>query len=186
MIDNMEAGTGQILMQQGRSGSWFTYNDKTPGATQTPMPGGIALPALIPGGTPCDMRAAHTFGSGFTTWGAGIGFTLLNTKPYDASMHQGIKFSARGASEIVRVNFPTSATEAVAYGGACVQQCEDHFGMDITPTSAWQGFTIPFANLGQLGWGAPAMFNPKKLIAVELLISPTPMFDLWIDDISFY
>jgi hypothetical protein len=101
-------------------------------------------------------------------------------------MYQGIKFSARGASTFVRVNFPTSATEAVAYGGKCVQQCEDHFGMDITPTSTWQSITVPFAALGQQGWGAPAMFDPKALIAVEFLVSPTPKFDLWIDDISFY
>src|SRR5262249_38682916 len=65
MIDTMEADTGQILMQQGRSGAWFTYNDATPGAMQTPVPGGLSLPDLIPGGTSCDMRAAHTIGAGF-------------------------------------------------------------------------------------------------------------------------
>jgi hypothetical protein len=186
LIDNMEADTGQILMQQGRSGAWFTYNDATAGAVQSPMPGGACLPDLIPGGTACDRLAAHTFGGGFSTWGAGMGFLLRDTKPYDASMYKGIKFSARGASTFVRVNIPTSATEAVAYGGTCVQQCEDHFGMDITPTSAWQGFTIPFADLGQLGWGAPARFDPKAVIAVEFLISPTPKFDVWIDVVSFY
>jgi hypothetical protein len=186
MIDNMEAGTGQILMQQGRSGVWFTYNDATPGGVQTPMPGAPCLPDLIPGGTVCDTRAAHTSGGGFTIWGAGMGLLLLNTKPYDASMYHGIMFSARSASAFVRVNLPTSATEGVAYGGACVQQCEDHFGIDIMPTSAWQEFKIAFADLGQLGWGAAARFDPKTVIAVEFLISPTPKFDVWIDDVSFY
>ena len=36
----MEAGSSNILQQGGRVGAWYTYNDGTVGATQTPMSGG--------------------------------------------------------------------------------------------------------------------------------------------------
>jgi hypothetical protein len=62
LIDNMADGDGAILQQDGRSGGWFTFND----GSGSQQPADAAALAITPGWI-C------TSGSGFTTWGAGLG-----------------------------------------------------------------------------------------------------------------
>src|SRR5262249_25593922 len=105
LIDNMEDGDASILMQGGRVGVWYTFNDMTVGGVQVPPAGANFIPDLIPGGGQNgSTRAAHTTGSGFTTWGAGMGFDLNNngmTKlPYNAGAFTGISFWGKGAQAI--------------------------------------------------------------------------------------
>jgi hypothetical protein len=187
MIDDMEADTGQILMQQGRSGAWFTFNDGTAGGMQHPPPAGPCLPDLIPGGgTACDKRAAHTFGSGFTGAGAGMGFPLTSGTPYDASMYTGIKFPAMGSPSSIRVEILLPATMSTGAGGTCAQGCGDHFGTSVPLSSAWQMRVVSFAQLHQQGWGTVAAWDPKSMRGIQFVATPAPSFDFWIDDITFY
>lgn len=193
MIDTMEDGDGSILPNAGLQGAWYTYNDKTAGATQTPpemTP--FVMSALNPPRNGSAF-AANTNGSGFTTWGAGFGFDLNNNGtskgPYDASAFTGITFWAKigaGAVGAIRVNIGDKNTTPEA-NICAVGKCSDDFGKDITLTEQWQQFTIPFADMKQVGWSTvilPAI-DKASLYTVHFQTGAKATFDTWIDDIAF-
>ena len=62
MIDNFEDGDGALIPNSGRQGYWYTFNDATQGAIQTP-PNDAVLP--VSGGAAGTNLAMHTTGSGF-------------------------------------------------------------------------------------------------------------------------
>lgn len=185
LIDNMENNTGSILSLGGRVGAWYTYNDQTTTGTQSPAMGSSFLPEAggINGG-----HAAHTSGSGFTTWGAGMGFDLNNTGTtkgiYDASAFQGIAFWAKGTP--FRVKVLIASTTPVAEGGTCQTNCGDDFGIAIAATSSFQQFPVKFSSLTQEHWGAPATFDATQMIGVQFQVPSGTTFDFWVDDIGFY
>ena len=74
------------------SASWRPYNDGTPGGTMTPAPGSaVAVEASVDGGS----NALHMQGSGFSSWGAGIGRTF--EAPLECKERSvGIRFRAKG------------------------------------------------------------------------------------------
>ena len=195
LIDDMEHTDGSILPNCNRMGFWFTFNDATTGATQTPAAGSSFLPSLIPdGGRGSSTHAAHTSGSGFTVWGAGMGFDLNDAggnttkNTYDASQYTGFTFyvmAGAGGSTTVRFNVPTKATDPV--GGICTPstKCNDHFGETLNLTNSWTQVTVKFSDLAQQGWGTPATFQASQMYGVELQFDPNVNFDLWVDDISF-
>jgi hypothetical protein len=74
VIDDMEGATGSILTKEGRVGAWYTYNDATAGATETP--GVPFLPSVITPPRGASTYAARMQGAGFTTWGAGMGLNF--------------------------------------------------------------------------------------------------------------
>jgi hypothetical protein len=190
-IDDLEDGDARILVRCGRNGYWFTYDDGTAGATQTPAPSATCLPSLLPIGTPTNLYAMRTYGSGFTTWGAGIGFNFVDGGPsYDASAWGGITFSARvetGTTTAVHFSFPDVDTDA--RGGVCTgftPGCGDHFGIDLVLTTTWTTYTIRFSDLRQIGWGhAASAFAPAKVYGVQGGMPASTTFDLWLDEISF-
>jgi hypothetical protein len=201
----MEQGLSTIIVQGGRQGSWFTYNDGTDGGVQTPTAGGPCFPSLIPDGGRCgSLHAMHTFGSGFTSYGAGLGFNLnqapggMLPMPYDAMGYNGIAFWALGpasGSLEIQVEILTSATTPVSAGGECVSACDDHFYLAVQfPSTGWAELTVPLAagpgQLAQQGFGTPATFDKTKLLAVQFvstkIIDPSDTFDFWVDDIGFY
>ena len=106
MLDDFEDGDGAIIMSGGRQGFWYTFNDGTAGGSQTPP-----STAVVPdsGGACESANALHTTGSGFATWGAGIGVDLNNLggamgvkMPWDASAYTGIVIAARGSGMVRR------------------------------------------------------------------------------------
>jgi hypothetical protein len=192
LIDDMEDGDAVVLVRCGRRGNWFTFNDATSGASQTPAPTAVCLPTLIPGGgRGTSLYAMRTYGSGFTTWGAGIGFNFINSGPsYDVSSWHGVTFWAHvatGTTTSVRFDFPDVDTDA--RGGVCSTTspgCGDHFGVAIALTTTWTLYTIRFTDLAQEGWGHVASaFNPAKVYGMQLQTSASATFDIWIDDVSF-
>jgi hypothetical protein len=185
MIDNMEQGTGAILMQGGRSGVWYTANDGPPqGTMQSPLPGTPCIPEPIPGGgAQCDKLAQHTHGGG-ATW-ALLGFRLSGG-PYDASAYQGITFRAMGQAGALRVQFPTSATLPVNASGTCVTLCDDHAFETIAISPSWQVYQVPFTAVHQEGWGTPVPFDPHTILSIWFEADPAASYDFWLDDISFY
>ena len=195
-IDDMEGGTGSISSTKGRAGAWYTYNDGTAGATQTPGVPFNPEKLATPRGT--SKYAAHSVAKGFTTWGAGFGFNLNDkgdgdggsTKTlYDASAYTGITFwakvSATSATKM-RVNISTKSTDPT--GGVCtpVDKCSDHYGGDVTLTPDWVKYTIMFADMSQQGWGTAAKtFETNMTYAVQMKFDKGQDFDVYVDDIAF-
>jgi hypothetical protein len=194
MINDMEAGTA--IQTTSSPGYWYTYNDQTAGAMQTPMVNGTFNTAPIQPPRGDSHYGVHTTGSGFTGWGAGMGFNFIGPKmsTVDASKYKGITFYGKGGGS-VRINVLTKAT--TPEGCVCASQpkgCYDHFSVLKTFTSDFTQFNIAWADLAQQGYGAPATFDPKTLMGVNFqslnpsttLPSPTPYaVDFWIDDIAF-
>jgi len=186
----MEDGDGSIIMQNGRIGAWFTYNDMSAGGAQVPPMGAAFVPTMIPGGNGMSLLAAHTNGSGFSNWGAGMGFDLNNDgvnpkKTYNVSAFAGITFWAKG-SPMIRFKVLVAATVPPAQGGTCMSNCGDSHGMNIGLSQSWTQYTVPFSSLAQEGWGTAAVFNTSTVLSVQFSVGPNAAFDFWIDDISFY
>jgi hypothetical protein len=193
MIDDMEEGSPNILNRGGRSGSWFTYNDQTDGGVQTPAPMTPCLPALIPDGGRCgSLHAQHTFGSGFTNYGVGLGFDLNHPAgprmTYDVSMYNGIAFWARGPQDI-DVLVVEQATASIGEGGTCdptTMKCDDHYQTPVSVSAGWQQYTVAWSMLKQKNFGTAVPFNKQTVFGVQFAVNPAPAFDYWIDDVGFY
>src|SRR5690606_1927607 len=98
LIDDLDDGDASIAEVGGRIGAWYTYNDETTGGEQAPPSDSDFAPSA---GGPTDSGfMARTTGSGFTEWGAGMGFDLNNPGDakgtWDASAFTGVAFKARG------------------------------------------------------------------------------------------
>jgi hypothetical protein len=190
LIDDMEEGSSAILERSMRQGFWFTYNDQSDGGVQTPTAGGPVFPSLIPDGGRCgSLHAMHTFGSGFTSYGVGLGFDL-NHPPaarmtYDVSKLTGIAFWGLGPQD-VEVQVVLQATASMGEGGTCMAKCDDHFHVALLFTAGWQQYVVPFSVLTQKGFGAPATWDPTTVFGVQFAVNPAPMFDYWIDDVGLY
>jgi len=90
-IDDMEDGDGFICALNGWNGHWYTAGD---GTSADLIPTSGFEPTLIADGKRDTSRyAAHFAGSGFTYWGALMGFDFidqgLGTRPIDASRMGG-------------------------------------------------------------------------------------------------
>lgn len=182
-IENFEDGDTRIIEQQGRNGLWYDISDGT--GTQTK--------GVVAGGYGGSNYAMHYYGSGFTDWGSGVGFNLIDPQggplqPYNASGYQGIKFWAKiesGSSNAIRIAFPNAQTHPD--GGQCQTGCWDHFGIDLILTTTWQQYTIPFSSLTQQGWGDNyATFDITTLYDIEFRHNQNTSYNVWIDDIEFY
>lgn len=167
---------------------WFAYSDGT-------SDGGVFLHTADFGGCggPTDC-AFHASGSGFTGYGAGVGFTLNNNAIFDASTYSGLQVwfkgtasGTRGASyamqnDSVHVKFLTGALDGSTadprngddYGAYCPTTGTDAGG------GGWIVCRLPFASLTRDGFrgvdsGAPNpatdMFDPQNLVKIEFEFS---------------
>jgi len=189
MIDDLELGTGSILMKNNRVGAWYTYNDKTTGGTQTPT-AGMTFAVDMTGGVN-GSKCARTQGMGFTNWGAGMGFDLNNTGTakgvyMGAGAYTGIAFQSKGSKFRIKVLIP--ATTPTAEGGTCsaATGCGDNHGKIIDATTAWTAQTVPFSALTQEGWGTAAAFSNAGIIGIQFQVAKGETFDFSIDNIGFY
>ena len=193
LIDDMEDGTGDICDLGGRKGGWYTVGDGTSTMLE-PAGGSTFTPTAIPGGRGQSHQAARFTGSGFTGWGALMGFELdtqnLMNKPYDASSTDGIKFWMKNDVPVT-VNFLIPQTVLLTAGGDCTANstdpnCNSHFSFQIgAPNSDWVAYEVPFSALTQQ-FGGTATWNPQVLLGVQFLVAPGAAFDVWVDDVSFY
>lgn len=198
VVANFEEGTGATLQIAGRGGGFYMFNDGT--GMQMPPPG------MLPPATKTD-RCGSTYalcmkGSGFMTWGAGMGTDFAPTsggmgmgtkQTYDASTYKGIAFWAKSnaSTASVRVGFKDKDTapeggqcDAMASSGAMA--CNDDFGKAISLTTSWQPFTVMFSELKQAGWGkAFPAFDAKAVYSVQFQISQGVDFDVCVDDLAF-
>jgi hypothetical protein len=183
VIDDFEDADDFILEHDGRVGRWTAFNDGT--GTQSPPAGVGNFASSTPGRD--SGYAARTTGSGFTSWGAGIGFDLNNDgsgkQVYDASGYVGVSFWARAAAPVV-VRFNVSDVNTDPDGGVCTG-CFDHFGIDIALTTEWHKYLVVWSLLGQQGWGSPqTALDTAQLYGMQLQFGPNQSFDLWVDDVA--
>ncbi len=196
LIDDLDDGDGSLLLRGGRVGAWYTYNDLTTAGTQTPAAGVAFLPT--PGGPGASVYHAHTQGSGFTAWGAGMGFDLNNNNnpngmkgTYDASAFQGITFKAKGSVPI-RASVMVAGVLSTAIGGTCTpsttagEGCDDGHGRALLLTPEWKTYQLAFNQIAQAGWGKQVVFDSSTIMAVQFNIDKNLAFDVSVDDIGFY
>jgi hypothetical protein len=187
LIDDMEDGEGAICPSDGRTGYWYTGSD----GTSTDLTPALEFnPTLIKDGSRgTSQYAARMTGSGFTIWGALMGFNLnapsVGTGTIDVSAVKGIRFWMRSNAP-VRVDFQTPETIAVEFGGECVgNNCGNHLGFQISaPGSGWVEYQVPFAALTQRDGGS-VKWNRRSLVGLQFQVPANMAFDVWVDDIRF-
>ena len=186
LIDDFEAGD--------TASKWFSSNDGS----------GPQFPARCVLRSPLDgergagnLWALRTYGksaAGFM-W-AKVGRNLRSPsaqcdKPFDASAFSGVRFWARGPGTIT-FDVGIVAVTSHELGGTCTEGCFDSHQVFVDLTSSWARYEVPFANLTQVGWGAPAHFDPSQILAVAwgatepITGLQAHCFDFWIDDVTFY
>ena len=126
-----------------------------------------------------------------------------------ADTSHGIQFYAKwGPSSNaagVFVKFPEAGTATPAEGGTCAVsgvnamgqtlQCDDHYCYELTTaqiTTSWSQVQIPLSLpfIAPQGWGnITVAWDPTSLLGVQWEFDntfPGAIYDLWIDDVSFY
>ncbi len=209
LVDDMETGMGSIIATGGRMGAWYTYNDGTATGTQTPTVMTPFMQAALSPARCASHFAAETKGSGFTTWGAGMGFNFNDvpsadggtTKAtYDASAFTGIGFWAKAANGVVSSSVTVSITDDQTdpAGGKCsptgttkaTNGCNDAFAISFGAaplaalTADWQWFSFKWTDLKQQGFGAayPSL-DTAKIYALHFQVPTAVTFDFFIDDV---
>lgn len=206
LLDDLEDGDGVIRVQSAdpRRGAWYTYNDGT-GGTQTPKAGTSVRP--VKDGERGSSFVVRTFGSGYTLWGAGIGFDLDNPgcpedgepcdgnderEPYNANMWGGIEFFARSNDERftndVEIKVLTVAVTPVGEGGTCDgSACYDYHHWDVRLSTEWRPFRLLFESddFVQEGWGQEFGFDAGQVLGIQWQVKPGT-FDVSIDDVCFF
>ena len=190
--------------------AWFTYTDNAESAAA-----GKAMGTIVPAEKsafvciqdPADAtNPSYVFnakGSGFATWGAGMGFNLkIMAEPTppglaDLSKFQGIKFSIKVNSAetgTVRVKMVDAQTTPVARGGTCdsaLGACDNNFGYMLTNTTpgTWVDFTIPWSDLKQETWSSQMFTTGPQTTAVigfQFQVKQNTNFDYSVDNFAFY
>jgi endoglucanase len=192
MICDAEDNNNQVIVQDGRSGYWYTFVDDV-GSTVQPQAGakGGGPFTMSQGGANGSAYAARfhgSIGTGAIVY-AGVGVNLVDPKEaYDASKYGGLSFYAKKGAGTgkVRLKIPDLNTEPD--GGIC-RECYNDFGVDLELTEEWKKYVVPFSVMKQMpGWGKPLVpaITPNKLYAIQFQVNvPEQPYDIWIDDLAF-
>ena len=202
LIDDIDTETtpGWIPVRSGRVGTWFTYDDGTPGGIAPPP---MSDPALsidtIAGwnGTASNL-AAHMTGNGMAVYG-GMGFDLNAynnvATTYDATAYRGVVFWGRigGEAGTYSVKFAIPDVNTSVAGGICTTDgstsgCGDYFSKSVPLTPIWHQFVIYYSQLRQTGFGVPkglSGLDAAHVYSCEYQVAPGAPFDVWIDDVYF-
>ena len=118
----------------------------------------------------------------------------------DASQYTGVQFYAIVNTGALGARLTIGNLYTEPSGGMCTttagpRSCYDHPGAQLAISTAWMKYQVPFASLTQLGFGNPsplgAQFPKGALVQLkwDIAISatgPTPPWELWVDDLTFY
>jgi hypothetical protein len=213
-VETADAGFANACIH----GEWFlqAFNGITSPVTDgkpediTPV---VPTPITI-GSSPLDPTstfAVHVTGSGQQNVGTSPSFAQLTVSlntpsasllgSVDVTAYTGVQFyaivntGATGARLTVRDLY----TDPI--GGRCnpasgqPTSCFDDPGAQLTITTTWTKYQIPFASLVQIGFGNPSPVGadfPKNAIThikwdIGIPMSgPTAAWELWVDDLTFY
>jgi endoglucanase len=190
MIDDIADTNDQIVVQNGRSGYWYTFVDSV-GSTISPPAGNKFIQSR--GGARDLQYAARMLGK-LSAYGdpqhAGMGFNFTSPRAaYDASKYTGVSFYAKvggGSQTRVRLDVPDVNTDP--QGKVCTI-CLNDFGVVLELTDQWQQFTVPFARMNQqVGWGSPLkdQIDKTKLYGIQWQVAkPAASYDVWVSDVEF-
>ena len=196
VLDDLEDGDKTISVTiRPLVGYWFAFGDGT--GTLTP-PAATWMPTAMGAGG--SAFAACLQGTGFTGYGAGIGFNLMDLTtvkcPVDGTALTGVKFKIKGTGT-VKVAVATKQGTSLLNGGTCALAtgCDYDSFHALTPvelTAAFTEVTVPFATL--MPGGTP--FSKADLFAIKWqAFGATPVppavaapfaFNFCVDDVSFY
>lgn len=159
--------------------AWRAYDDASGGSMQ-PSPGSVFSPEQSTEGG----EALHLAGSGFVSWGAGIGRAFDVPSPCQGRS-VGFRFRAKGNGAIT-IAAPVAAVVPPAEGGTCTlgDGCHNSHETSLTLNSSWTTYEVRWSDLAQ-GWGTAAAFEVSEVL--EILFAArldTMPFDYWIDDIE--
>jgi endoglucanase len=192
LIDNGEDNNNQVMVQDGRSGYWYTYVDHE-GSTITPAAGETGgIFSFTQGGVNGSAYAARMngiIGKASIVY-AGMGANLTDPKgAFDGSKYGGISFWAKrgaGTTPKIRVKLPDGNTDP---DGQVCSACYNDFGMDLKLTEEWTKYVLLFGRMKQeRGWGAPhpGGVASDKLYAIQFQVNDKGQkYDVWIDDLGF-
>jgi hypothetical protein len=189
LVDDVETHFPSLLVSSGRNGFWFIAHDDS-GGSVSPLEA-FALDPVREG----SHYAARLYGSGFTRWGAMLGFTLKSPlAAYDATAYCGVRFFAKGKGEGWAMMITDSVSDPE--GGVCdpdafepATECYDHFGARFQPSEDWAAFEFAFDELalvkGYTGQVRP--FESSAMYAFQFVFESATGadFELLIDDVAF-
>jgi hypothetical protein len=200
LIDDMEDQSPGISSSDSYGG-WYVYDDGTTGAHMAPAPGSFFSMEPIPGGRYASKYAMRMSGTGFSQWGAGMGFDFGYGPPtdggaalkiaVDARAYAGVRFWARvgpGATThagfaIIAGTCPPAAAGDDAGAMRSPSDCALSYGKNLVLTTDWARYDI---GLSELLSGPGRLPIPRDQIYSFLYnVSPGTTFDLWVDDISW-
>lgn len=175
LLDDFSDGDFLLSPQEKRNGAWFVFTDETAGCVEASV----------------DEKQLTVTGEGFSSWGAGFGFSFNAREDlaclYDASAYSGVRFRARGNAPL-RVVLPTKESSFQSLGGDCPDSegCFDRHGRTLSLDANWRDYEINFCELSQEGWGVPfTEYNPANALGVSFLIRSTHAFEVSLDDVEF-
>lgn len=192
LIDHLEPVAGEesnnsILPEDNRIGYWYTYVD----ASGTVTPPADSTTPFEPSSEDAQTGSysAVLSGSGVTEY-AGMGLSLNDNCPYDASAFDGISFWAKGDAT---VTFSIATHETVPSdmdGGSCADDCHNHFAAPaIALTDEWTEYSFTWDELAQgSGWGTPATFSSAEISKLQWQVSGSAAgleFKIMVDNVSF-
>jgi hypothetical protein len=193
LIDDLEDGDLAIRKVDQRLGRWWRYGDDDCDVKDWGPP-------EAPGGANPSRYAMHVSAKNCGSWGFGVGFGLNEVNghcAYDAGTYDGIAFWARtgGTDETVSFIVRTRQTVPLEFGGdgSCQagpeKHCWDGFATNVQVTPEWHAYSFKWAELGQAGFGNPATFDAKQIVAL-MWQTPTradgSTTELWLDQVSFF
>lgn len=160
---------------------------------------------------PSSTFAVHVTGSGQENAGGTFAFAQLTASlnapsaaqigSVDVSAYTGIQFYGIMNTGMTGVRLTVANLYTDPLGARCTTtpgqptSCFDHPGTQLTISTTWTKYQIPFASLTQIGFGNPspvgAMF-PKNAITLLKwdigipMTGPTAPWELSVDDLTFY
>lgn len=174
-IDDFEDGDNTLLAP--RDGVWFAYSD---GTSDDLTPSIAAFQPTLGAGSG-SMYGAALAGSGFTNYGAGVGFTLDmegdRTCLYDGQQYSGVQFQYRSATPLQLLVLDDQRTEPVC-SGTC-------FGNSFTLPASTE-FAPAEVTLDELDYGVPESTLDRARITQIRFQAPAGVpFDFAVDDLAF-
>ncbi len=173
-------GNNIALINIDPAGSWFMFNDGSESGSMTPPSTGDFTTAVKDG-------VLHTQGSGFKTWGGGVGMNFVGNPmltPVDASGFKGIRFKASGTGW-VHVGLATVITlpEFEICKG---QACYDHYMVDVQLSKEPKVYEFTWKQLRQIGFGSPrGKLDPKTVVGLNFTSKGPVAWDFTLDDVGF-
>jgi hypothetical protein len=208
----------EINKSCGRDGYWYTTKGSTSAGGTTagtifpPTASGMFAFVMLPTARGMSTRAAHTYGSGFSsaTDFGGMGFALNSVAGTNmaynamAAGYSGVTFWAMLGSDtgvtspLTNVTFKVTDGSSDPSGAKCsgtgAMQCYDDPSAPVTLAASWVQIKLPFSMIKTQGWGnggpLPRAVDATALYQMQWQFQPkadagTFAFDLWIDDVSF-